>query len=272
MRKLTIAALALLALPAVAHAEGDAAKGEKVFAKCKACHVVDQETNRVGPHLKGVIGRNVSASKRSWAMGLTGAAGSFGQYVPANVTYFGGTAGTFSGGRPEVNTTHAAGTAWNSGAIGAATLASDTITAAKIAADLGLDDVRAELLPDDKTHAVADLQAQGAKVAMVGDGRLQELQQARRPGRPLRPAACAAHGPGRGRRHPGRVAAARRAHPGSDHRPLPAPGRGGREGRAGGLADARAVPSGAVPPAGSHRARSRVREPRGGASMRGAPA
>ena len=38
-------------------------------------------------------------------------AGSFGQYVPANVTYFGGTAGTFSGGRPEVNTTHAAGTA-----------------------------------------------------------------------------------------------------------------------------------------------------------------
>ena len=53
-------------------------------------------------------------------------AGSFGQYVPANVTYFGGTAGTFSGGRPEVNTTHAAGTAWNSGAIGAATLASNS--------------------------------------------------------------------------------------------------------------------------------------------------
>jgi Cu+-exporting ATPase len=42
--------------------------------------------------------------------------------------------------------------------------------AAKIAAELGLDDVRAELLPDDKTHAVDDLQADGAKVAMVGDG------------------------------------------------------------------------------------------------------
>lgn len=52
-----------------------------------------------------------------------------------NVVQFGGTAGTFSGGRPEVNTSHAAGTAWNSGAIGAATLASDTLTAAKIAAD-----------------------------------------------------------------------------------------------------------------------------------------
>jgi hypothetical protein len=31
--------------------------------------------------------------------------------VAANVTHFGGTAGTFSGGRPEVNTTHWAGTA-----------------------------------------------------------------------------------------------------------------------------------------------------------------
>lgn len=61
MKKLTIAMLALLALPAAAQADGDAAKGEKVFAKCKACHVVDAETNRVGPHLKGVIGRNVAS-------------------------------------------------------------------------------------------------------------------------------------------------------------------------------------------------------------------
>ena len=79
-------------------------------------------------------------------------AGSFGQYVPANVTYFGGTAGTFSGGRPEVNTTHAAGTAWNSGAIQAATLASDTITAAKIAADaIGASELAAD--------AVAEIQS-----------------------------------------------------------------------------------------------------------------
>lgn len=41
----------------------------------------------------------------------------------ANVTQFGGSAGTFSGGRPEVNTTHAAGTAWGSGAITAAAIA-----------------------------------------------------------------------------------------------------------------------------------------------------
>lgn len=90
-------------------------------------------------------------------------AGTFGQYVPANVTFFGGTAGTFAAGRPEVNTTHAAGTAWNSGAIGAATLATDTITAAKIAADaIGASELAAD--------AVAEIQsglATSATLALV---------------------------------------------------------------------------------------------------------
>ena len=53
--------------------------------------------------------------------------------APADVTHFGGTAATTSGGRPEVNTTHAAGTAWGSGAITAGSIAADAITAAKIA-------------------------------------------------------------------------------------------------------------------------------------------
>ena len=61
MKKAAVFALAMMALPGAALADGDAAKGEKVFAKCKACHVVDAETNRVGPHLKGVIGRNVAS-------------------------------------------------------------------------------------------------------------------------------------------------------------------------------------------------------------------
>lgn len=87
-------------------------------------------------------------------------AGTFGQYVPANVSHFGGTAGTFSGGRPEVNTTHAAGTAWNSGAIGAATLATDTITAAKIAADaIGASELAAD--------AVAEIQSGLATAAAL---------------------------------------------------------------------------------------------------------
>ncbi|MBX9607277.1 MAG: hypothetical protein K2Y51_13715 [Gammaproteobacteria bacterium] len=40
----------------------------------------------------------------------------------ADVSMFGGSAGAFAGGRPEVNTTHAAGTAWGSGAITAAAI------------------------------------------------------------------------------------------------------------------------------------------------------
>ncbi|TGT30548.1 cytochrome c family protein, partial [Mesorhizobium sp. M4B.F.Ca.ET.169.01.1.1] len=35
----------------------DAAAGEKVFTKCKVCHVADKDQNKVGPSLNGVIGR-----------------------------------------------------------------------------------------------------------------------------------------------------------------------------------------------------------------------
>ncbi len=38
-------------------ADGDVANGEKIFKRCAACHVLDDKTNRVGPHLGGVIGR-----------------------------------------------------------------------------------------------------------------------------------------------------------------------------------------------------------------------
>jgi Cu2+-exporting ATPase len=39
-----------------------------------------------------------------------------------------------------------------------------------VAADLGVDEVFAEVLPEDKDAAVADLQGRGLQVAMVGDG------------------------------------------------------------------------------------------------------
>lgn len=43
-------------------------------------------------------------------------------------------------------------------------------TAQAIAKDLGIDDVRAGLMPEDKVNAIAELQKQGHRVAMVGDG------------------------------------------------------------------------------------------------------
>ena len=43
-------------------------------------------------------------------------------------------------------------------------------TAQAIATELGIDEVRADLMPEDKVLAIAELQRQGHRVAMVGDG------------------------------------------------------------------------------------------------------
>jgi len=67
---LTFTAALTVAMP-LAMAEGDPAAGEKVFKKCKACHVVETEKNRLGPTLKGVFGRTsgtVEGFKYSKAM------------------------------------------------------------------------------------------------------------------------------------------------------------------------------------------------------------
>ncbi|HEY1940977.1 MAG TPA: cytochrome c family protein [Roseiarcus sp.] len=56
---LPIAAVALLACVNTAAAgTGDAAAGERVFKKCRACHEVGENANNmVGPVLNGVVGR-----------------------------------------------------------------------------------------------------------------------------------------------------------------------------------------------------------------------
>ncbi len=76
--KIALAFAALVVAPSVALAGGDAAKGKKVFNKCKACHFVDKEKNKVGPYLKGVIGRkagSVEGFKYSKAMKAKGEEG-----------------------------------------------------------------------------------------------------------------------------------------------------------------------------------------------------
>ncbi|MEM7239000.1 MAG: cytochrome c family protein, partial [Pseudomonadota bacterium] len=40
-------------------ASADVAKGAKVFSKCKSCHKLDDGANGVGPHLYGVVGREI---------------------------------------------------------------------------------------------------------------------------------------------------------------------------------------------------------------------
>jgi cytochrome c len=56
------ASVALAASAAPALAAGDAAAGEKVFAKCKACHQVGETAkNAVAPQLNGLDGRKAGA-------------------------------------------------------------------------------------------------------------------------------------------------------------------------------------------------------------------
>ncbi len=55
-----VAALAVVSGPALAG--GDAAKGKKVFAKCKACHALAKGINKIGPSLYGVFGRKAGTA------------------------------------------------------------------------------------------------------------------------------------------------------------------------------------------------------------------
>lgn len=42
-------------------ASADAGAGERVFGKCRACHQLEDGANAVGPHLYGLVGREVAS-------------------------------------------------------------------------------------------------------------------------------------------------------------------------------------------------------------------
>jgi len=54
---LLICSLALTCAASLAHAQGDAARGERYFVDCASCHSLTAGENGVGPSLAGVIGR-----------------------------------------------------------------------------------------------------------------------------------------------------------------------------------------------------------------------
>lgn len=56
-------ALSVALVSGSAFADGDAAKGEKVFNKCKSCHTVEAGKHRVGPSLHGVVGRKAGTAE-----------------------------------------------------------------------------------------------------------------------------------------------------------------------------------------------------------------
>ena len=92
-------------MPAIA-ADGDVAAGEKVFRKCKACHVLDEEKNKVGPHLVAIIDRpvaSVEGFKYSKAMKAKGEEGmvwteeTLTEYLKAPRKFIKGTKMAFAG-------------------------------------------------------------------------------------------------------------------------------------------------------------------------------
>ena len=57
IRSLLVTVLGFGSSATSALASGDAVAGEKVFKKCKACHVADAEKHKTGPHLVNIMGR-----------------------------------------------------------------------------------------------------------------------------------------------------------------------------------------------------------------------
>ncbi|MBL8707426.1 MAG: cytochrome c family protein [Rhodospirillales bacterium] len=57
--KAAAVAAATLLLTPVALAEGDPARGEKVYERCEGCHSIERD--RIGPRHQGVVGRKAAS-------------------------------------------------------------------------------------------------------------------------------------------------------------------------------------------------------------------
>ena len=116
MLKTILATASLMIVPAFAIAAGDAAKGEKVFRKCKSCHTVGAGAeNRVGPMLNGIVGRAVaSVDGFKYSAALEGLKADGATWTPEDLSAFltkprdfaKGTKMTFAGLRKEEDRTN----------------------------------------------------------------------------------------------------------------------------------------------------------------------
>ena len=100
----TLAALtAAGAAQAAGPAAGDAARGKTVFARCAACHDLNTGAIRMGPSLKGVVGRksgtfaNFSYSAGMKGKGVTWGPDTLDQFLTAPMKYVPGTRMAFPG-------------------------------------------------------------------------------------------------------------------------------------------------------------------------------
>ena len=107
MKRIVLVVMMALSLSVGAQA-GDIAKGEKVFKKCKACHVVDKEKNKTGPHLVGLIGREAGSvdsfkkySKAIKGSGIVWNAETLDGYLANPKKYLKGTKMAFAGLKKE---------------------------------------------------------------------------------------------------------------------------------------------------------------------------
>ena len=97
------AALAVLALNAGNVTAADAAKGRKVYNKCKACHALKAGKNKVGPSLYGIMDRKAGTvagfkySKAMKASGLTWNEEALRNYLEKPRKFVKGTRMAFSG-------------------------------------------------------------------------------------------------------------------------------------------------------------------------------
>jgi cytochrome c len=103
--RLVLAALGLMGLSTAGSAQ-DAAEGAKVFKKCMTCHTAEDATNKIGPSLKGIVGRkaaSVEGFKYSPAMLAKAAEGviwdeaTLTVYLPDPKAFVPGTKMTFPG-------------------------------------------------------------------------------------------------------------------------------------------------------------------------------